>query len=119
MLHHLPQLVNKVGTKVSVLGPDIKQIIESAVVSGIFLSIVGCSMAEQVHHVWLYGPAHRGEGGIAIQVVLGVVEQIIQKIEYVELPTLRRWFGSSAHRRSFIDGTRQRNQVLGQSAYSV
>lgn len=51
--------MDKFGTEVSVFGPDIKQIIEPPMVPGVLLPIVGCSVPEQVHNVWLQGSAHR------------------------------------------------------------
>lgn len=95
------------------LGPDLQQIFNSSIVPGVFLPIVGCYVAEQIHHVWLQGPADRGESCRGIQMVLAVVEQIIQQIKYVEPSTLQRRFGSRA--RGNIQGARQREQVLGQA----
>lgn len=105
--------MDQVGTEVSVLGPDLQQIFKSSIVPGILLPIVGCSVAEQIHHVWLQGPADRGESRRGIQVVLAVVEQIIEQIKYVEPSTLRRRFGPRAW--GDIQGARQHDQVLGQS----
>lgn len=106
--------MDKFGTEVSVFGPDIKQIIEPPMVPGVLLPIVGCSVPEQVHNEWLQGSAHRGEGRRSVQVILAVVEQIIEEIEYVEPSTLGRRFGAS-----FIEGACQRDQVFGQPAYPV
>lgn len=118
MFHHLPQPVEEVGTEIAVLGPDIKKIIEAPMVSGVLLPIVGCSVAEQVHHERLQGPAHRGEYCRAVQVVLAVMEQIIEEIKYVEPATLRRrgWLSASW---SFIEGLCQCYQIFGQPSDPV
>jgi hypothetical protein len=56
--------------------------------TGVLLSIVGCGVPEQLHHVWLQGSADRGEGGRGIEVVFAMMEQIIEEIKDMEPPTL-------------------------------
>lgn len=57
-------------------------------VPGMFLSIIGCGVPKQLHHVWLQRSADRGEGGRCIEVVLAMMEQIIEEIEDVKPPAL-------------------------------
>lgn len=52
--------------------------------AGVFLPIIGSRVSNQVHQVGLQGPAHGGEDGRGVEVVLAVVQQIIEEIEYVE-----------------------------------
>lgn len=49
------------GAKVPVIGPDIEEIIEALMVPGMLGPIIGRSVSEQLHHVWLQSPADDGE----------------------------------------------------------
>lgn len=109
--------MEQLGAEVSVLGPDLQEIVEPPMMPGVLGPIVGCRVAEQVHHVWLQGPAHGGESRRGAQVVLDVVEQIIEQIEYVEPATLGRRFGPNAGR--VVEGACQGHEVFGQAPNPV
>lgn len=72
--HHFSESVKKLGTKVSMLGPDAEQIIYPAMVSRVLLTFTSCRMANQSHDVQLQGPAHREESCIGAQVIFGMVQ---------------------------------------------
>lgn len=56
--------------------------------AGVLLLIIGCGVPKQLHHIWLQGPADRGEGGCRIEVVFAMMEQIIEEIKDMKPPAL-------------------------------
>lgn len=53
VLHHFTELVDIVCTVITMFCPDIQKIIEPTVMLGIFLSIVGCGIAQQFDDIRL------------------------------------------------------------------
>lgn len=78
ILHHFSELVHIVTRIVAMGIPNIQKLIESSMVLWVFLSIVGRRETKQIDNIWLQGSGQGGESDGGIQMVFGVVIQVVQ-----------------------------------------
>lgn len=89
-LHHLPELVDIVCPIVAMLCPDIQKLIQSTVVLGVFLSIVGRSVAQQLDDKRLTGTGQGRKRRWRVSMILGMVEQIVEQVQNMQSFPLSR-----------------------------
>lgn len=90
ILDHLPELADIVTRIVSIGIPNLQELVEPFVMFRVLLSVIRRGEADQIDDVRLRRSAQGGKGHRCVQMVAGVVEQIVQKIEDMESLPLGR-----------------------------
>jgi hypothetical protein len=105
ILDYLPELADIVTRIVAIYIPDLQELVEPFVMFRVLLSVIRRGEADQIDDVQLRRSAQGGKGHRRVQVVAGVVEQIVQEIEDMEPLPLGR--GLLSRLRILLERPRQ------------